>query len=80
MVFKTLYSYIFLYTGMLQMKSLVILVGQSILTEQLLMNSLCLTDFLSFHYCVRRAGYWTLLATWYQSTLSQPCFSLVPIL
>ena len=46
MVLKTLYSDTFLYTCLLQMKSLVILIGQSILTKQLLMNSSCLTDFL----------------------------------
>lgn len=57
MVLKTLYSDIFLYTCVLQIKSLVILIGQLILTEQLLTNALYLTDFLFFHYHVKRAGY-----------------------
>jgi len=70
MVLKTLYSDIFLYACVLQIKSLVILIGQSILTKQLLTNSLFLTYFLSFYYYVRRAGCWTLLATWYQCILS----------
>lgn len=57
MVLKTLHSDIFLHTCVLEIKSLVIVIGHSILTEQLLTNSLCLTDFLFFHYHVRRAGY-----------------------